>query len=83
LPSLSSTTASLLAISVVDLFSVLALLSSLSLLAKTVLSQQLAPLSQHFVTLPVNLLSCISAKAMSASVLLSLSVSQVFATLFL
>jgi hypothetical protein len=66
----------------VALFLVLALQSSLSQLAKTVLSPQLAPLSQLFVMPLANQLSCTSDKAMFASVSLLLNVSQVFATLF-
>jgi hypothetical protein len=57
--------------------------SSLSQLAKTVLSPLLAPLSQHFVMPLVNQLSYISAKAMSASVSPLPNGSQAFATRFL
>jgi hypothetical protein len=66
----------------VDLFSALALQSSLSQLVKTVLSLQLAPLSQLFATPLVNQRSCTSAKAMFASVSPLRNVSQVFVTLF-
>jgi hypothetical protein len=64
-------------------YSVHDLQSSLSQLAKTASSQQLAPLLPLCAMPPVNQLSSTSAKAMSAFVLLLLSASQAFATLSL
>ena len=56
--------------------------NSLSLPAKIASLQLLGLLWQPFETPPVNLRSCTSARAMSASASRSLSDSQVFATLF-
>jgi hypothetical protein len=83
LPLLLNTIASLRAISMVVSYLDHVLPSSLSLLAKTVLSLLLALLSPLCAMPQVNQLSSTSARAMSASVLLLQSVYQVFATLCL